>query len=141
MIDFIVYALCDPRTHQVRYIGKSEIGLSRPFSNRGYGHNLTLSRWMSDLAATKQDYVVLVLAHAASVQQLAELETFWINLGVKSGWPLANKAGVEDPDWMPGEKRGLGPVVPGKKWDVRAWRRDPDVRNALKKARDGKNKP
>lgn len=129
MHDFIVYALCDPRTHQIRYIGSSQRGLIRPLQHQNYSHNLDLAAWLRDMIASRQEYTVLVLSVATSVAELLELEKHWIATGRYHGWPLANKTGrarPPDPEVL---------IAPGKRWSVRDWRRDPEVRARLAAAK------
>ncbi len=140
MIDCIVYALCDPLTHQIRYIGKSERGLSRPFGRPGqYRHNADLSAWIHNLAATGQDYVVLILARAKDAERLSKLETYWIKLGVESGWPLCNLAsarpGLPRPYRLSGSikkalKKKKDPKRESTTWDIKSWRRDRKAGNS-----------
>ena len=129
---FIVYALCDERTHQIRYIGCSEMGLSRPMTRRGYKDNRELQAWLHDLDICGSERIILVLATASDIAQLRAAEAFWISLGKRSGWPLLNKAGfsldIEEPDQ---------PMPKGERWKLKNWRRDPEVKAALARARDG----
>ncbi len=129
MHDFIVYALCDPRTNQIRYIGKSELGLIRPLDYRKYNHNPVLYAWLRDMLASRQEYTIIVLAVATSVEQLSELETHWIATGRYFGWPLANKTA------RPRDANQDVLIPPGKRWSIAAWRRDPEVKARLKDAR------
>lgn len=135
MHDFIVYALCDPRTHRIRYIGKSERGLVRPLEHQNYSHNPDLAAWLRDMVASRQEYTVLVLATATSVEQLSELEAHWIATGRYFGWPLANKTG------RPRTPNSDVLIPPGKRWSIRAWRRDPEVRARLAAAKIRQPKP
>ncbi len=115
----IVYALVDPLTHQVRYIGKSKHGLPRPLDSKSYKDNPRLYAWLFNLEATNTKYTVLILAEAFTEPQLAMFEAHWISVGERFGWPLANKHKpkdkVEELD-KPGSGR--------QAWDVKAWRRE-----------------
>lgn len=133
---FIVYALCDARTHRIRYIGSSEIGLARPVTTRGYKNHPELYTWLHDLTVCGSEHVVLVLAEARDIAELRAYETFWIGQGKRFGWPLLNRAGftldieAKEPD--PGPK--------SKKWQLRDWRCDPEVKNRLAAARESKKR-
>ncbi len=89
----IVYALVDPCTRLVRYVGKSVSGLSRPRSHanpsklRGNGYK---ERWIKTLQAHDLEYEIAVLEEAASNDALPALERFWIAYGRACGWPLTN---------------------------------------------------
>ncbi len=37
MVDLIIYALTDPRSGEVKYVGKSHSGMTRTRSHRGIG--------------------------------------------------------------------------------------------------------
>lgn len=133
---FIVYALCDARTHQVRYVGCSEIGLSRPLNLSGYKNNAELDAWLRDLRVCGSEPVILVLAQAADIAGLRAAEKYWIGLGRHFGWPLSNKVGfsldIVEPDAL---------MPKGKRWEMKAWRRDPEVRAALSAARESTRQP
>lgn len=118
-MNMIVYALVDPTTHQVRYIGKSKNGLPRPLNAKSYKDNPRLYAWLYNLESTNTVYTVLILAEAFTEPQLALYEAHWIAMGDRFGWPLANKHKskdkVEELD-KPGSGR--------RPWDVKAWRRE-----------------
>lgn len=132
----IVYALVDPRTHQVRYIGKSKNGLPRPLDTKSYKDNPRLYAWLYDLESTKTAYTVLVLAEAFTEPQLAMFEAHWIATGDRFGWPLANKHKpkdkVEEID-KPGSGR--------RPWDVKEWRRERKAAAAIAKLQPKPPKP
>lgn len=69
----IIYALVDPRTHLVRYVGKSTTGVYRPrhygqpaqLSGRR-GHNPELTAWILELRDAGLDYEIVTLdTHSA----------------------------------------------------------------------------
>lgn len=127
---FIVYALCDARTHQIRYVGASERGLVRPVGISGYKGHPELHAWLRDLAVCGSEHVVLVLATASTVEQLHAAEAYWIDLGRHFGWPLLNRQGK--PKTLEAEQ-----LLPeGKRWSAKNWRRDPEVRARLAAARE-----
>jgi len=128
---FIVYALCDARTHQIRYVGSSEVGLARPSDIRGYKNNPELTAWLRDLAVCGSEHVILVLAKAADVASLRAAERYWIQLGKHFGWPLLNKQGFTlDIDAV----EAAVPPQKREKWKLRHWRNDPEVRARLAEA-------
>jgi len=129
---FIVYALCDARTHQIRYIGCSEVGLARPTDINGYQNNPELTAWLRDLAVCGSEHVILVLAKAADIASLRAAERYWIRLGKHFGWPLLNKQSFTlDIEAV----EAAVPMPKGEKWKLRNWRRDPEVRARLAEAR------
>lgn len=125
----IVYALLDPRTNRVRYIGKSKNGLLRALGHKSYGHSPALHAWLRDLSECNSAYVTLILAEATTEEQLAVLEAHWIALGFRFGWPLTNKMRPKDT---------FSEEPPPKRWSPQAWRRDPEVQQRLADARASK---
>jgi hypothetical protein len=93
----LVYGLVDPRTDEVRYIGKSEHGISRPRSHSranalridGNSHK---ANWIRELQREGLEYriVVLDMLPDGDATGLYELEHYWISRGRASGWPLTN---------------------------------------------------
>lgn len=89
----IIYGLMDPRTLLIRYIGKSTSYLSRPKQHRfksslkkeNYKNN-----WLNELFDAGFDYTIVVLESCVDVAALFDLETWWINYGIMSNWPLTN---------------------------------------------------
>lgn len=126
----IVYALVDPRTSKIRYIGKSTRGMIRPLDHKYYTHSGEIAAWLRDLKACNTTYVVTVLAEALTEEQLAKFEAYWISAGQSFGWPLANKQGISGSSKLP-----PSPLDPSKRWSAKEWRRDPEVRARLAAAK------
>ncbi len=84
--------------------------------------------WLYDLESTRTPYTVLILAEAFTQPQLDMFETHWIALGERFGWPLANKQRPKDKMPEPEE-----PLV--GRWDIKKWRRDPEVKQKLAEAK------
>lgn len=90
---FIIYGLVDPRTDEVRYIGKSASGMDRPKFHaypcalRGRSRK---NAWIKNLQATGRSYEIRVLAETSNKQALMDLEIQWIKQGFAQGWPLTN---------------------------------------------------
>jgi hypothetical protein len=87
----IIYGLLDPRTDEIRYIGRSSSGMKRA------RHHLKKSvltkdrthkgHWLRKLGAAP---LVLVLEEVQD-GNLAEREVWWISFGRSEGWPLTNE--------------------------------------------------
>lgn len=104
---FIVYALTDPRTGEVRYIGMSTSGLRRP---RRHSMPSQLSRypghranWIAELKRQGLAFGVAVLCALPSPEHLPAAEIFWIAEGRRLGWRLTNATdgGEGSPGYVP----------------------------------------
>src|SRR5712675_2161734 len=91
---FLIYGLSDPRTGQLRYIGKSCRGLKRARSHAYPGY---LSRdrtycgnWIRSLQAEGKKYNIVVVQILPDSELLAEAESFWIGYFRRLGAPLTN---------------------------------------------------
>lgn len=93
-LQLIVYALIDPCTLMIRYIGKSVNGMSRArwhFSASGREGNTHRANWLKGLARDLLVPIVTVLdTSALSRHGLDQLEIWWIAYGKAFGWPLTN---------------------------------------------------
>lgn len=90
----IIYALCDPITDEVRYIGKSTSGMSRPGRHTKpaalRNDDTYKGRWLRSLVAMGTYPAVHVLSVLESPDALADEERRWILYGRASCWPLTN---------------------------------------------------
>ncbi len=111
---FLIYALVDPVSLEIRYIGKSSSGLTRP---KGHLRESTLkdhlhthkNRWIQGLTAAARTYEIEVLEYP-SEQELDEAEKKWIRVGRAEGWPLTNVTDGGD-----GQSRGYAPSLEARK--------------------------
>ena len=93
MSRFLIYGLVDPRTDEVRYIGKSSSGLVRPkrhffpsvLKEKNYKAN-----WLRNVIAAGHSAPVVVLEELDMEDALNDAECFWIAQGRGLGWPLTN---------------------------------------------------
>jgi len=109
----LIYALIDPLTSMVRYIGKSSTGLKRPYEHARLSRlqrcSATMRDWLEQLRTTDLSYDVVVLEYVEdptssatplrshweqrlNITRLNDAEIWWIAYGRASGWPLFNKA-------------------------------------------------
>jgi hypothetical protein len=90
----IIYGLVDPRTDEVRYVGKSVNGESRARAHRHpryrqeYAHTYN-ARWIESLLSQGLDYVIRVL-EVCDRDTLSAAEQRWIAYGRANGWRLTN---------------------------------------------------
>jgi hypothetical protein len=91
---YLLYALCEPRTLEVRYVGLSTTGLERP---RSHWRSCSLradqskkAKWLRALKARGQEPVVLVLEEFASADGIGEAERRAIAWYKENGTRLTN---------------------------------------------------
>lgn len=93
MSAFLIYALVDPRTLLVRYVGKSTRGLKRARQHMQPSQLQKVayrSAWLRSLVACGLECTIVVLEHLDNASALVDAECFWIAYGRASGWPLTN---------------------------------------------------
>jgi hypothetical protein len=93
-IKFIIYALIDPRTKEIRYVGKSCYGLGRPRRHaiNARSEPTRKAAWILELLAVGLMYEIRVLEHCRSHDDVADAEERWIFTGNRLRWPLTNQA-------------------------------------------------
>lgn len=90
---FIIYALIDPRTDEVRYIGKSTIGLRRPNQHmKAYSliGNTHKNNWIKSLQLISLNPVIDILEVHTNKVDLNEAECFYISYLKSIGCNLTN---------------------------------------------------
>jgi hypothetical protein len=89
----LIYALVDPRTEEIRYIGKSSRGMVRP-RQHSQAARLTdgthKANWIKGLVSAGMMFRVSVLEELSEVASLDAAERRWIARGRSLGWPLTN---------------------------------------------------
>lgn len=85
----LVYALVDPRTLLVRYVGKSSEGLKRPRSHKSSKRRSYCMNWVRSLQAAGLEYSIVVLEECTP-ETLSSSERWWIAYGRACSWPLTN---------------------------------------------------
>lgn len=91
----LIYALIDPRTLEVRYIGQSSTGLTRAKSH-AWRSSLKRdaafysARWIKTLIPLGLQPKIEILEEVSSRENLDIVECFWIAQGRGLGWPLIN---------------------------------------------------
>lgn len=89
----VIYALIDPRTEQVRYVGQTvDLGTRTRthFDIRHVGHNLELYQWVYDLHQRGLQPRVEVLEECRDTGQADLQERFWIRKHLCEGCRLLN---------------------------------------------------
>ena len=90
---YLIYGLVDPRTDEIRYVGKSCTGWARPKSH-WYPSSLVSrsykNSWIKQLKSLGLMYRIRILATPSHKEDLDQLEIDWIKKGFAKGWPLTN---------------------------------------------------
>lgn len=123
-----IYALVDPRTCQIRYVGQTQhhptVRLLGHYKKKG--ENVAKEDWLDQLRNLGIRPIVVVLGYAQSLQESLAAEKVWIKRGLIAEWPLLNsvaddrygsktKAADSMVYWrvsLPKKKRPLQPVKP-----------------------------
>ena len=90
---FLIYGLFDPRTDELRYVGKSASGLTRPrahlFPSQLRRHNRRVA-WLKSLLAAGLRPEIVVLEEVTNAESLPELEKLAISHYRAMGFDLVN---------------------------------------------------
>lgn len=88
----IIYALIDPRTRLIRYVGRSSGGLRRPKSHHSNARTgkTYCAAWIRELRRLGLRYEIVVLEVCSFKEELPERERWWVAYGRLSAWPLTN---------------------------------------------------
>lgn len=73
-----IYGLIDPRDRTLRYVGKTEVGMSRPLEHAKGRGNRKLTNWIRSLRRAGLAYEVAVLEREP--KDIDDSEKFWISL-------------------------------------------------------------
>ena len=104
----LIYALLDPDTSEVRYIGKTTNGLRRAkahlWPSSRHGKTDRKNRWINSLVAKGKTPAICILAHYDDATDLYQAECDYIALYKHLGARLTNTTpGGESGPSMPGE--------------------------------------
>lgn len=91
---FIIYGLRDPRTNEIRYVGKSTEGIKRPrrHSSIEKNRNFYKTKWVTKLRSIGLMFSIVVLQELPDAESLWEAEREWIRIGRSAlGNRLTNK--------------------------------------------------
>lgn len=137
---YIVYALIDPTTLLVRYVGKSTRGGYRAewhLTESGRKGETHRANWLKQIHQSGLTPIVHVL-ESASKETLDESEVWWIVYGRMCGWPLTNMTAGGDG----GSKGGFHWTArPGGIEKITAVNNRPDVRAQRSRSKTGARNP
>ena len=86
----LIYALKCPFTSEVHYIGKTTKGMLRPFRHMKESHSEKVSQWIEELKKLGYRPEVEVLRYVSEVENLDDLESFYIKTYYEKGNALLN---------------------------------------------------
>lgn len=89
-IHIYIYALIDPLTNQVRYIGKSVDPVTRFQAHCNDSVETWRTNWIHSLAKRGARPILLLLDRLADSDDWQSAERAWIAFGRERGWPLTN---------------------------------------------------
>lgn len=107
---YLIYALQDPQTFEIRYIGKSANGLHRPKAHIQPSYlskdNTHKGRWLKQLLNKGFKPIIKVVQYLNNISELTQAEIYWIDYFQKQGCPLTNstKGGIGSPGFKHTEK-------------------------------------
>jgi hypothetical protein len=80
---FLIYGLRDPRSFEIRYVGRSTSGLIRPRAHRSAANREHTRKacWIKSLQKVGLNYEVVILETVDSASALNEAEIKWISVG------------------------------------------------------------
>jgi hypothetical protein len=115
----LIYGLVDPRTDEIRYIGKSTSGLKRPREHMS-ASSLRLrshkNNWINILLGLELQPEIRILEEAPNdCPCLGDYERFWIAQGRGLGWPLTNMTKGGDGGGGPKTPEGLARMAAAHK--------------------------
>lgn len=93
MNERLIYALVDPRTDHIRYVGLSTRGLARPNLHKKYPDakdKTHRANWLRSLFESGCEPVIRVVEYCTTDSELSEAEAAWIHLFKLAGCPLTN---------------------------------------------------
>ncbi len=93
MSKYIVYALKDPRTQEIRYIGKSTSGMRRALQHKDSSSLKKIchkNNWIKSLLSSGLMYQIDILQECASNEETIQQEVYWIKFHKEAGANLTN---------------------------------------------------
>lgn len=98
-----IYALQDPITKEIRYIGKSNRPKERLMNQCNEHANTYRCHWIQSIVSKGKKPIQIILEELDGDSDWQERERYWIQYGREIGWPLTNATSGGDgvPDLPP----------------------------------------
>lgn len=112
--NILIYALCDPDTGEIRYIGKSKNSMKRfkeHLSDISLRDNHRKNNWIKSLMKRGKIPNVKIIQKIDRDNQLNQAEIYWIKYFKKHGYNLTNMTDGGDGGYTGGEGLGAKPVI------------------------------
>ena len=87
---YLIYSLSDPRTGEIRYVGKSCCGLARPFRHLKSVGRTHKDKWVRSLQSEGFQPLIEVIEDFPTPDVVDEAERFWISQLRSLGFRLTN---------------------------------------------------
>ncbi|MGI4812133.1 MAG: hypothetical protein ACRYG5_09880 [Janthinobacterium lividum] len=112
-----IYALIDPETDLIRYIGKSVRPMDRLTNHMNERSNCHRSHWLQALKSKGLRPDLAILERIGGAWPWQHSETYWIAYARRHGWPLTNNTeGGDGVTGLPAETRArMAAVWTGRK--------------------------
>lgn len=94
-----IYALVDPRSRQIRYIGQTEDLSKRLLQHIAERANTPKGEWIREMTTAGVQPEIIQLAIVRDGENAHEIEYRWVYLGRKNGWELTNTMGMKSEDY------------------------------------------
>lgn len=119
---YLIYALQDPQTFEIRYIGKSANGLHRPKAHVQPSYlskdDTYKGRWIKQLLNNGFKPVIKVIQYLNNPLECIQAEIYWIDYFEKQGCPLTNstKGGIGSLGYFKSDKTKKKMSIARKKY-------------------------
>lgn len=88
--EYAVYAVVDPRSDEIRYVGQTKRLHDRARRHRYGKTHGNVKAWERELISLGLKPIFRVLEDGLAASQIDERECYWIVKGLALGWPLLN---------------------------------------------------
>ena len=92
----LVYVLQCPTTNNPVYVGKTKVGIKRPYMHiKEKSHSEKVNLWVKSIKDDGYEPTLNILENLVTDDLLSAKELFWINYFLSKGYSLLNQQGIE----------------------------------------------